>query len=326
MSNTLCHYILKKIKLLVSFSSQVFTRQDYVLMDKKFIEEIKNIRKALGLSQKDLAKSLGWHQTQVSKLESGNRKDIDITSIKALGDVLNVDIEHMIKEYLPDKIKNKKNMLDDELVSVRSELTNLLKRMPIEIPTYLQRSDVHEESTIIHYEYSANKGLTAADRVPIEHNAPISVKGVVNECYYDYPRTDPTDLLIVNKTITPIDTGPEAGVFYPHHWSKYTRVLIRTKKTYNGYNIHPALYIGHGKVYLKPTGKQHWMFDFVDYDLVGVIVSRRVYMEVSKVGSVLESRYGISKKNSHLVYGSSPPSPIKYNPEAIKYNPDAKEE
>ena len=37
-------------------------------------------------------------------------------------------------------------------------------------------------------------------------------------------------------------------------------------------------------------------------------------MGLSKSGSVLESKYGISKNNRHYAYGSEEPSPFKYSP------------
>ena len=285
-------------------------------MDKKFIEEIKRIRKNSGLTQAELASLLNIHQTHLSKIESGEReptKDI----IKRIGLELGVDFKEFMDEYFPNR---KTNLIGEQLRSVKEQIKNLVISLPIEIPCYLQRSEIHDDKTIIHYEYSANKGLSASDLLPTmahldiaSHDNPM-VKGVFNERYYDYPRTDPTDLLIVNRTITPIDNGPESGKFHPNHWSKYTRVLIRTKKMYNGFKIHPALYIGSGKSLIKLTGKSQKIFDFIDYDVIGVIVSRRVYMGLSKSGSVLESKYGITKNNNHYAYGSEQPSPFKYSP------------
>lgn len=285
-------------------------------MDKKFIEEIKRIREESGMTQTELANLLDIHQTHLSKIESGEReptKDI----IKRIGVELNVDFQEFLNVLFPS---NKTNLIGVELLSIKKQLANLLKSMPIEIPCYLQRAEIHDEDNLMHYEYSANKGLTAADQLPNMVNLdtpsfydPI-VKGVFNECYYDYPRTDPTDLLIINRTITPTDTGPEPGNFLPKHWAKYTRVLIKTKRLYNGFKTHPALYIGMGKVLTKLSGKKLKVYDFSEYDIVGVIVSRRVYMEVSKSGSVLESKYGISKRNMDMAYGDTPPSPFKYKP------------
>ena len=239
-------------------------------MDKKFIEEIKRIRKNSGLTQAELDSLLNIHQTHLSKIESGEReptKDI----IKRIGLELGVDFKEFMDEYFPNR---KTNLIGEQLRSVKEQIKNLVISLPIEIPCYLQRSEIHDDKTIIHYEYSANKGLSASDLLPTmahldiaSHDNPM-VKGVFNERYYDYPRTDPTDLLIVNRTITPIDNGPESGKFHPNHWSKYTRVLIITKKMYNGFKKHPALYIGMGKVLTKLSGKKLKVYDLMQVSRV----------------------------------------------------------
>ena len=117
-------------------------------MDKKFIEEIKRIRKNSGLTQAELASLLNIHQTHLSKIESGEReptKDI----IKRIGLELGVDFKEFMDEYFPNR---KTNLIGEQLRSVKEQIKNLVISLPIELPCYLQRSDIHDDKTIIHYE------------------------------------------------------------------------------------------------------------------------------------------------------------------------------
>lgn len=280
-------------------------------MDKEFANEIRRVRKQHGLSQKDLATLLNWNQGQVSKLESGDRKEIKVEDLNLLGKALGINIDwllHMYTAALP-----KQHLRGGDLHSLDEQMHVWLKNMPLEVPVYLQRSNVHNRQSVVHYEYTANRGIEdqntednngfATKEFQVKDYSKPSwqnprVKGIIIESWYHYPRSVPTDLLIVNTTMTPSTPSDHVpGTFEKKHWPHYTRVLIKLKAKHNGFYIHPALYLGLGKSMYQLKGKEMKICDYYDYDLMGVIISRRVYMEVSKIGMTLESTYGISKKN-----------------------------
>ena len=53
-------------------------------MQKETIRNIESLRKKSGLSQNDLAMKMGWNQKQISRLERGERKDLDYENTTAL--------------------------------------------------------------------------------------------------------------------------------------------------------------------------------------------------------------------------------------------------
>ena len=67
-------------------------------MQKEIIKNIENLRKRSGLSQHELAKKMGWNQKQISRLERGQRKDLDYENTELLAIALGVNI----KEINPD--------------------------------------------------------------------------------------------------------------------------------------------------------------------------------------------------------------------------------
>ena len=50
-------------------------------MQKETIRNIEFLRKKSGLSQNDLAMKMGWNQKQISRLERGERKDLDYENL-----------------------------------------------------------------------------------------------------------------------------------------------------------------------------------------------------------------------------------------------------
>lgn len=64
---------------------------------KKVRIHLRNLRKDLGLSQKDMAQLLGWHQTYISQLEKGHRNP-SLENLIDISNVLNIEL-HSILDF-----------------------------------------------------------------------------------------------------------------------------------------------------------------------------------------------------------------------------------
>lgn len=65
---------------------------DYIL----FREFLRSVRLEAGLTQVDVARNLGVHQSYVSKYESGERR-LDVIELRAIGIALGVPIATLIR-------------------------------------------------------------------------------------------------------------------------------------------------------------------------------------------------------------------------------------
>lgn len=76
-----------------------------------FALEIKRLRKALGLSQQQLADKIGKGQSTIGNLESGRNTDVTTATLYALSDALGVSCDHwrafLTAEPEPPKPKKK---------------------------------------------------------------------------------------------------------------------------------------------------------------------------------------------------------------------------
>ena len=68
-------------------------------MQKETIRNIESLRKKSGLSQNDLAMKMGWNQKQISRLERGERKDLDYENTELLAKALGVNIKEINPEF-----------------------------------------------------------------------------------------------------------------------------------------------------------------------------------------------------------------------------------
>ena len=63
---------------------------------KKVIKKLKKARLEAGLSQVEVAKTLGTNQSYISKIEIGERR-VDVIELKILSDIYNKDINYFFE-------------------------------------------------------------------------------------------------------------------------------------------------------------------------------------------------------------------------------------
>ncbi len=247
----------------------------------EFGEKIRDYRRRSGMTQKDLALKLGWDQNRVSRLENGNRKSIDIKTAQSLSSALGQPLEFISPEFAIKK--------SNIPITPREAIKIMYESLPVEIPIYLQSQFINfNEPNFWIMEYATAKGIGDGDT---DKNG--NMFGIVSERYYDLPAIDLTDILILDKSRTPREPVQDPGYFNPNIWSNYYRVLVRTPEV-NGMTINPALWIGHGKVFLKPSDDKGRVFSFGEYEFIATISSRRIYFKDSKVETLL-AQSGIVK-------------------------------
>ena len=210
-------------------------------MQKNIVDNICLIRKRTGLSQGGLAKKIGWNQKQVSRLERGERKELDYENTRLIANALGVDI----KEINPDFSKS-----NDNKNSINKLIKELRYNLPIEIPVYLQRDCGNTDSKIVYHEYSANTNSKHEENI-----FPTGKEGdffaMVCEIDYDWPAFSSSELLIADKNLNPTDPFNTPGSFDNDKWELYDRIIIKLNFPIDNLYTHPALWLGQGKALLK---------------------------------------------------------------------------
>ena len=186
-------------------------------MQKETIRNIESLRKKSGLSQNDLAMKMGWNQKQISRLERGERKDLDYENTELLAKALGVNI----KEINPEFSKN-----NNQQKTVSNLINELSNKLPIEVPVFLQRDCGNSDSQIVYYEYSANtNSKNNTETFPSGQEG--DYFAMVCETNYDWPAFSSSDLLISDKNLNPTDPFDNPGTFNPEKWELYDRILIK---------------------------------------------------------------------------------------------------
>lgn len=86
-------------------------------------QKIKAARKAMGYTQKELAKRTGYTESGISRIEKGEI-DLGVSKVKVFSDVLRVPVDYIVGDYFAEINETPEQMferLDDD---VRQELIN----------------------------------------------------------------------------------------------------------------------------------------------------------------------------------------------------------
>ena len=198
-------------------------------LQKEIIQNIETLRKKSGLSQSELGKKVGWNQKQISRLERGERKDLDYESTSLLARALGVDIKTINPSF-----SNTNGKKENTVSKLIEELNSMI---PNEIPVFLQRDCGNTNSDIVYYEYSAN----IRSQIDLVNNSPFPAGekgeyfGMICELDYNLPAFSASDVLIADKNLNPIDPVFNTGNFVPNKWELYDRVIIKLNAPINNF-------------------------------------------------------------------------------------------
>lgn len=78
----------------INWSTILFSTIFSVLLDMENLGiQIKNARKAAGLTQQELSEKINVHKDTISGLESGRKKSTSLTVLQLIGNELNIKFE-----------------------------------------------------------------------------------------------------------------------------------------------------------------------------------------------------------------------------------------
>ena len=253
-------------------------------MNKSFGEKVRETRIKAGFSQQQLADKLGWNQNKIWRLERGHKKPVDLDTARNIATALGYPLSEISEEYSEDHVpETKRKLIPTEALKI------LDKSLPNEIPVFLQSKFINiNDKNYWSMEFATPKGITKFD---LERRN--DILGIIMEAYYDLPNFDITDMIIVNTSRTPREPQTAPGNFDPNYWHLYYRVFIKSKEI-NGFNILPGLWIGAGKVLVKPYQEKAVIFDTSEIEFIGSVTSRRIFFKDSAIESMLAEE-GIMK-------------------------------
>lgn len=111
------------------------------MMDKRIGERIKIARKAVGMTQDDLASLLGYkHKSSITKIEAGET-DLPTEKMNALAETLGVSTVYLATGMEPPAETTPLKGWVDELTRVATQLSRNRRIQLIEYAQYLQMLD-----------------------------------------------------------------------------------------------------------------------------------------------------------------------------------------
>ena len=111
------------------------------MMDKRIGERIKIARKAVGMTQDDLASLLGYkHKSSITKIEAGET-DLPTEKMNALAETLGVSTFYLATGMEPPTETTPLKGWVDELIHVAAQLSRNRRIQLIEYAQYLQMLD-----------------------------------------------------------------------------------------------------------------------------------------------------------------------------------------
>jgi transcriptional regulator with XRE-family HTH domain len=84
-------------------------------------QKIKAARRAIGYTQKDLAKRTGYTESGISRIEKGEI-DLGVSKVKIFADVLRVPVDYIVGDYFAEVHETPEEMFNRLDDNVRHEL------------------------------------------------------------------------------------------------------------------------------------------------------------------------------------------------------------
>jgi len=246
---------------------------------------VADLRKRKGLSQSELAFGLARRRTQawMSNVESGSRSmsSEDLVNVAA---TLGTTVGELFSNLSNSPAGGPKplNEFMDELDS----------RIPLEMPVYLQRDIGKTDKVPIDYHFAANAPNSQVFYSDQLHERIKALSMVVVEGFYEEPRLQPSDLVALNSSMSPV-YHPDARLT--------DRVMIKLPEPYDGFQVHAGVMnSSSGEVAFQMVGRDPVVFAVHEYELLGVLIWRRTDYHPSMTRTWFHRRFGIVKDDRSL--------------------------
>ena len=241
--------------------------------------EIAVLRKQLKITQAELAFSLPQKRTQawISGVESGRRK-LNISDLHDIAKIFGVPVQKLfgMAEHTYSAPEYSLQKMVDELAG----------RLPLEVPIFLQRDMSDPNAERIDYEYwpvnSQGSGLNSIQQAA-EHE---TYRAMVVERYYSAPQLEPTDILVFDKRSVPRADANRRVT---------DRVVFKISEPLDGLFVHPGIVMPSGDLETTLSGQKTQVFTSGNFDVLGVLISRRTQYPTSRVRDWLRRKFGIRK-------------------------------
>lgn len=110
---------------------------------KQFGERVRDLRKAQGLSQEELAEKADLHYTYIGGVERGER-NLSLKSIERIASALKIEIRELFIPYLPEKAGVESNKIISDinnlLTSKNVGILRLIKQLIKDIDTWVKET------------------------------------------------------------------------------------------------------------------------------------------------------------------------------------------
>lgn len=110
---------------------------------KQFGERVRDLRKAQGLSQEELAEKADLHYTYIGGVERGER-NLSLKSIERIASALKIEIRELFMPHLPEKAGVESNKIISDinnlLTSKNVGILRLIKQLIKDIDTWVKET------------------------------------------------------------------------------------------------------------------------------------------------------------------------------------------
>ena len=241
---------------------------------------VAELRKRKGLSQSELASRLTRRRTQawMSNVESGSR---------SMNSEDLVNVASTLETTVGELFNNLSNSPVGGPKPLNEFMTELDSRIPIEMPVYLQRDIGKTDKVPIDYHFAANAPSSQIFYSAQLHERIKALSMVVVEGYYEEPRLQPSDLVALNSSMSPVyDADPRLT----------DRVMIKLPEPYDGFQVHAGVMkSSSGEVAFQMVGRDPIVFAVHEYELLGVLIWRRTDYQPSMTRTWFQRKFGITK-------------------------------
>ena len=250
------------------------------LLNSTIGRRVADLRKRKGLSQSELALRLARKRTQawMSNVESGSRS-------MSSEDLVNV--ASALETTVGELFSNLSNSPAGGRKPLNEFMNELDSRIPLEMPVYLQGDIGKTDKTAIDYHFAANAPNSPVFYSDQLHERIKALSMVVIEREYDDPRLQPSDLVALNRSMSPV-YDPDARLT--------DRVMIKLPEPYDGIQVHAGVINSSAReVAFKMVGRDPVVFAVHEYEHLGVLIWRRTDYHPSMTRTWFHRKFGITK-------------------------------